>query len=179
MVTKLKHITFNFENCDSITIDGKYVGGFLVDDIHPYITRVANNAIEKVETANTFAIEIHKNANVERYHHNQTHIEDFKHMTFDRFIACDITNIEFVLEDAYPKDAWLPCSAYYSYYVTWTGDSDIYNESQVNYISKDGHLYITIADGKSIENFFDLDAINDNEHMDYVWEMYGVHEGTV
>lgn len=30
---KLKKITLVFENCDAVTIDGKYIGYFLVDDI--------------------------------------------------------------------------------------------------------------------------------------------------
>ena len=34
MITKPKEITFVFENCDSIVIDGKYIGEFLVDDLH-------------------------------------------------------------------------------------------------------------------------------------------------
>ena len=42
---KLKNITLVFENCDSITIDGKYVGEFIVDDIHTSIERIACNAI--------------------------------------------------------------------------------------------------------------------------------------
>lgn len=47
---KLKNITLVFENCDSITIDGKYVGEFIVDDIHISIERIACNAIERIDT---------------------------------------------------------------------------------------------------------------------------------
>ena len=43
---KLKNIVFNFENCDSITIKGKYIGDFLVDDIKTNFKRIASNAIE-------------------------------------------------------------------------------------------------------------------------------------
>ena len=53
---KLKNITFIFENCDSITIDGKYIGYFLVDDMHTSIERIACNVIERMDTADTFAI---------------------------------------------------------------------------------------------------------------------------
>lgn len=177
---KLKYITFIFENCDSITIDGRYVGDFIVDDIQTYIARIASNSIDKMEIVHTFVIEIHKDANVERYQHNQTHIERFKQMTFDRFVDCnDITGIEFELEDTYVENRENPCMEHYCYGVNWSGDSDYYNESQVNYISKDGHLYIVIAKDNSIEKFFDLETINDSEYTDFKWEMYGVYEGTV
>ncbi|MBD5534627.1 MAG: hypothetical protein HDQ99_02995 [Lachnospiraceae bacterium] len=99
---KLKYIEFVFENCDSIKIEGKYIGDFLVDNLETSIKRIACNSIEKIEVANTIAIEIHKDANKERYQFDQDHIEDFKQMTFDRFKEYgDITSIRFELEEDY------------------------------------------------------------------------------
>ena len=60
---KLTYIEFVFENCDSIKIEGKYIGDFLVDDLKTSMQRIACNSIEKIDTANTVAIEIHKDAN--------------------------------------------------------------------------------------------------------------------
>lgn len=171
MITKLKNITFIFENCDSITIDGKYVGYFLVDDLKTSFERIACNCISKTENAGTFAIEIHKDANKERYQFNMTNCKDVKQMTFNRFLCSDITAIQFILEEDYVEDNKIPRADEYSYYVCWTGDSDYYNESQVNYISNDGHLYMTIAKGKSTEDFFNLEEINDSEHIDFHFDM--------
>ena len=99
---KLTYIEFVFENCDSIKIEGKYIGDFLVDDLKTSMQRIACNSIEKIDTANTVAIEIHKDANKERYQFGQSHIETFKEMTFDRFKAYgDITSIQFELEEDY------------------------------------------------------------------------------
>ena len=83
---KLTYIEFIFENCDSIKIEGKYIGYFLVDDLKTSIKRIASNSIEKMDSANycsdrnTIKMRIKK-----RYAFGQNHIEDFKEMTFDRF----------------------------------------------------------------------------------------------
>jgi hypothetical protein len=175
MVTKLKSITFNFENCDYITIDGKYIGYFLVEDIRTSIERVAINAIMKMNTAYTFAIEIHKDANKERYAFGQIDCERLKEITFDRFKAYDdITSIEFELEERYVDEGEMPHIEHYNYYVNWTGDSDYTNDSQTSYISDDGNLYIVIAQGKTIEDFFDIEMIDDKESMDFYFDMNDV-----
>lgn len=174
MITKLKEITFTFENCDYITIDGKYIGDIFVEDIRTSIKRVACNCIEKYETTYGFAVEIHQDANQDRYEFDQTHIEEFKQKIFKRFVCCDITNVEIILEEDYVEKGKMPKTEKYSYYVHWTGDSDNYNESQIHYISKCGHLYLVIANGKSIEDFFDIDDINDGDYMDFKFDMYDV-----
>ena len=161
---KLKSITFHLENCDMITIDGKYIGDFIVDDITTSISRVACNAIIKMETAYVFAIEIHKDANKKRYAHGQ---KDWEEMTFDRLLQWnDITSIEFTLDDGDGN-----CTDY-DYYVNWTGDSDMENEAQHSF--ETDNLYIVIADGKNIEDYFDMEAINDSDYMDYHFSMYDV-----
>ena len=163
---KLKNITFTFENCDMITIDGKYIGNFLVDEIKTSIQRIACNAIMKMDIAKVIAIEIHKDANKERH---PLGCEDCKEMTFDRFLAYDdITSIEFTLDDGDSN------CADYDYYVDWVGDSDMENEAQHSYVSKDNNLYIVISDGKNVEDYFDFEMIDDSDYMDFQFEMYDV-----
>lgn len=169
---KLKYITFIFENCDSITIDGKYVGDFIVDDIQTSIQRIASNAINKIDTANIFAIEIHKDANKERYQHDQIQIENFKQMTFDRFTSWqDVTSIEFELEDSYEEEERLE---HYDYCLNWFGDDK--NLNQKVYISKCGNLYLVVADSTSKKfcDFFDGEMIDDKEYMDFHFDMCDV-----
>lgn len=175
MITKLKSITFHLENCDYITIDGKYIGYFLVEDIRTSIGRVATNAIMKMDTAYTFVIEIHKDANKKRYAFGQTDCERLSEMTFDRLTQYDdITSIEFELEEEYSDEDKTPHVEHYDYYVNWTGDSDYTNDSQISYISDDGNLYIVIAKDKTIEDFFDLEMINDSKSMDFYFNMNDV-----
>lgn len=166
MDSGLKEITFVFENCDYITIDGKYVGHFLVDDIKTSFERIACNSISKMDVAETFVIEIHKDANKERYPFGQLDgmvWANYKHSIFDRFMEYDITSIEFVLNE---KE--------YSFYVTWNGDDDQMNDSQSNYISKDGNLYVVISKDKKVEDFFDLDEFDDSDYMDVHFDLNDV-----
>lgn len=169
---KLKEITFVLENCDLITIDGKYIGDFIIEDIHTDIRRIACNSINKMEIANVFAIEIHKDANKERYEFG---VAGQPQMTFDRLSAySDITEIEFVLIDDYTDDGEIVYSEKYNYYVYWNSTDDQTNKAQKDYISKDGNLYIVIAESKGIEDYFDKDVIDDSECMNFTFSMYGV-----
>lgn len=172
---KIKYIEFIFENCDSIKIEGKYIGYFLVDDLKTSIKRIAINSIKKMDSANIVAIEIHKDTNKERCAFGQNHFEDFKEMTFDRFKKYgDITSIQFELEEDYVEEGRSPRREYYDYYVSWTGDNEYVNEAQKTYLSKSGNLYIVIADKKNIEDFFCLEDIEDEEYMDFHFNMYDV-----
>lgn len=170
---KLNYITFVFENCDEITIDGKYIGDFLVDDIHTYFARIACNSIDKREFVHTFAIEIHKDANKERYQFDQRDYEDWKHLVFDRLQTGDITHIDFELEEQYLDDKTAK-NHEYSYSVLWCGDYDFYNEAQKTYISKAGHLYIVISKDKSVEDLFDKEWIDDKCSIDFHFEMCNI-----
>jgi hypothetical protein len=175
---KLKYITFCLENCDRITIDGKYIGDFVVKDIKTEIRRIATNAIDRIDIADTFAIEIHKDANKERYPFGQIDKPNWKQMTFDRLVKySDITSIEFELYDDYTdemEEGAVYCTECYDYWVVWTGDDDETNDAQSNYVSKDGHLYIVISADKTIEDFFDKEDIDDSDYIDFHFDMCDV-----
>lgn len=179
---KLKYITFIFENCDNITIDGKYVGDFLVDDIHTSLSRIASNAINKIDTVDTFLIEIHKDANKERYQFDQTNYEDFKQTVFERFLRCtDITGIVLELYDDYNSDT---PSEKYSYLLNWYYDennkvAEYINKYENVYLSDLGHLYISISKNKRIKDFFDLESLNDEEYMNFHFSMCDVGDQDV
>ena len=51
------------------------------------------------------------------------------------------------------------------------GDSEYENEAQTSYISSDGNMYLVIAKDKKIEDFFDMEEINDSKHMDFHFSM--------
>jgi len=167
---KIKQIELILENCDVITIDGKYIGDFLIDNIHTSIARIACNAIEEMRYADTIMMEIHKDANKIRYQFGQTDVEEFEQLTFDRLIGCgDITSITFELvneNDTHSKK--------HHYYVNWTGDSDYVNEAQKSYISECGHLYIVISKDDDISDFFDMEEINDPDNMDFKFDMLDI-----
>ena len=119
---KLEKIDFILENCEVISIDGKYVNTFLVDDIRQYFSRIGTNCIMKINRADTFVIELHKNAN-ENY--CSFGLKDFKQKKFKRLIDYpDITQINFVLD-----------GEEYCYQLNWDDEaSDCYNSYQYSCI---------------------------------------------
>lgn len=169
---KIKYLDLLFENCECIRIDGKYIGMFLVDDLHTYFARVACNAIEKVDTCHTFAVEIHKDAD-KKY---DSFGRESETTAFTRIKEWnDITHIEFALEEMWMEDCGLtPKVKHYDYRVCWTGDSDYENEAQTNYISEPGHMYIVISDKNKFEDLFDKEEINDAEYVDFHMSMCDV-----
>lgn len=177
---KLKAITFGLENCDSITIDGKYVGEFNCEDIRRSISRVACNAINIIDTCYDFVIEISKSANKERYQFDQTDYEDFKQMTFDRLTKfSDIASItlEFIDQIYSDNDDDLRTEKELepiTYYISWTGDSDYTNDSQKYYISDLGNLYIVINHKKCIFDVFNIETVNDREYKDFSFNMMDI-----
>lgn len=166
---RLKNIRFIFENCDVITIDGKYIGNFLIDDIRTTIGRSAVNFIGKMETAYTIVIEIHKDANKERH---ALGLPELNQLTFDRFTKWnDITAVEFELEEQYVEDGQAPKVEYYHYYTNWVGDNEYENDAQSAYISENGDLYLVIDKNKQIRDYFDYEEIDDEKYSYWHWDL--------
>lgn len=169
---KLKEITFHFENCDCLTIDGKYIGNFYVGNIKTEIRRIACNSIRQMDIAYTFAIEIHKDANKEHY---PLGIQENKQSVFDRLTTWDdITSIEFTLAQQHEDNAMATIMSHYSYFVYWSDDNDQNNIAQSHYISQQKHLYIVISEDKTIGSFFDYEKIDSADHMDFTCAMYEI-----
>lgn len=168
---KLKQIEFAFENCESITIDGKYIGDFEVSNIKTSIERLASNSINELQIANKFAIEIHKDADKEYHPFGMT---DCNSTVFERINAYhDITHIYF---DLYSENdnGQESETKHYQYCLIWGGDSDYNNDYQSNYLSKDGNLYIVVDSEKKIEDLFDIECIDNANEMDFKFSMYEI-----
>lgn len=184
----LKQIELIMENCEVITIDGRYIGRFDVSNIERYISRMAVNAIDEREVCHHFAIEIHKDAN-KLYAPFEIEDEAWEEKLFERLTKFhDITGIDFILYDPYKID-----EKSYSFGICYDdgmeddciGADNIYQSS---YISKAGHLYILIDDSKNgedkqksqgseliIERFGD--DIDDPESMDRYFQLLDVPKG--
>lgn len=156
---RLKEICFILENCETITIAGKHVGDFMIEDIRTSLRRCAINATRKMEVCNHFYIEICKDANCKNKPFGCEDIDS--NDIFTRLKLGDITSVEVILEDADN----LEDTETYNYYVRWTGDSDYYNESQEVWISNIGNLYICISEEKHLGDFLDKEEKNEEEYM--------------
>ena len=163
MNSRLLELKFQLENCDWITIPGKYIGSFCVTDIKKYISRLDINYIGEYDVAESIFIEIHRDANT--FHKQFGEIQNYGHTKFKRLMEWnDITGIEFSIETSCENG--LVTKNDYSYTVDWCEMDDFNNQYQKTYLSPLGHLYVVISATKDIFDVFDNDEINNQEWMD-------------
>lgn len=162
---QLKQITFILENCDSITIEGKYIGSFGVINMREEIRRIACNAIDHMTIADC-ALEIHKNANQIHHEHG---LDMYACWVFDRLSAGDITSIEFDLV----SDVNSEHVEHYQFYTEWEGEG-AENLYQKSYVSDLGNLYIIISGKDDIPDMFNMDDINDPDVMNLHFDLMEV-----
>lgn len=131
---ELKYITFEFDNFDRLTIEGKHVDYMRIDNIRTSFTVYEPGDVSKIETAGFFEAVINKNANTIRYQYDDTSKEELKHYTFERLKCRDITNIKFEISGDDKK---------YSYAIKWFDDSS-FNKYEESFVDKVGNMYILI-----------------------------------
>lgn len=182
-MTNIKEISLILENCEVITIPGKYIGDIYLRDIRTSVERVACNAIVKMNTCHEFGIEIHGDANHEPYlifGHKPT--ERDMQTIFDRLLAYkDITQVEitFCADEEYgaEKEETL------HYHLHWADGCEYTNMLQSAKLSRRGDLYIVVSDsGKSVTDVFEEAVIPMNEEeckaqdemTDFKFEMYAI-----
>lgn len=163
---KIREITFGFENTEQITINGKYIGEFLIQDIERVVQRTACNSIDEMQVAHTVMIEIHKDANKEYVPFD--FYENDKCKVFDRFLGKDVTDLTVSMYDAYgnkPENK-------YKFFTWWKGDNDYTNEAQSIYFNTSGHMYFMISDGKNVLDFLDINDLENPAIVDLRFSMY-------
>lgn len=147
----VKAIEFVFENFESVTIDSKHIGDFLIEGIETKIRRVAINSISEYTTCERFEMSIYKDANIT--------VESYgdKYKVFNRIMLCDdITGIYLKYEDGTEQEIGVP----------WEGESDDYNEAQSSFMC-DEHLYLAInRECKDVHEIY-TDEIVEDLNEDY------------
>ena len=148
----LDELLFIFENAEMIPIAGKYLGIVEFDGIKRRITRVAPNVVEKFDVADFVAIEIHRDANQSYIRLGNTQVSS----VFDRITSySDITAMIVTLtsEDKQQVES-------HQLHVAWLLNEDLEgNSTQSSFISNEGNLYVLIAEGKGVFDFFDEETI--------------------
>ena len=151
-------VEFVFENCESFEIEEKHFGSFQISNIETSIYRIACNAISKMTTAHTIALEIFSEANIE--YNPFGSLEANK--KFDRITSWrDITSIILYYDDGKEE------SYYVDYIDEHEGALGTENVNQKSYISSLGNLYLVIASDKNIADFFDTDEIECKDSLDF------------
>ena len=140
----LDYIVLQLENCEDIKISGDDIGYILVDKIYESIFKVGSETV-LTEIIEDFAIEIHKDANVKTR----------SKKVFDRLSEYkDIVSIIISLDGNENK-----------FYLNWIDNGDYSNINQKTYESCLGNFYIVVSKTKEIDDYFDIDQINDNDYM--------------
>jgi hypothetical protein len=162
----IRKLELVLENCEVVTIDGKYVGDFYVGDIKREIRRMACNHIDKMDICHAFSIEIHTDANKKYAPFGDRKSET---LVFDRLIKYDdITAITIHLYDQYDDNAKNDTSKdiIEHYYMHWDGDDDYNNASQHSKIAKTGWFYMTIGTEMDLETIFPADDVDNEQYAD-------------
>lgn len=164
----IKNITFYFENCDSIMVDGHYIGDICLEDFEKKIIKNNENSIEIQNVCNYIFIEIHNSANTQNYAFNHN-LENNKYYIFDRLNQYhDVVAIEITFFD----ESLSENKTFKEFYITAYTDINPYifdsgNINQSSYISNFGHLYLLIAPNKTIFDVINIDQINDEDYIKY------------
>jgi hypothetical protein len=165
----IRKLEFGLENCEHITIDGKYIGHFYAGDIRKEIARMACNWIGMEEICHSFCVEIHKDANKT---YTPFGIEKDRTLAFDRLTQWnDITDITIHLYDQYnekTKDDESQDTVYH-YLLHWGGEDDnnCDNPLQFSKIANTGWLYITVGATMKMEEIFPDAEVDDEEYSDH------------
>ena len=174
---RLKEIELQFENCEYVTINGKYVGEFFVDGIKKSFSRLGCNSIDEIDECAKFMIEFSDDANKianavgssDWYSHYDNvfgRIEQYADITGFRFVLVDYDGVEHE----------------YSYIPIWedadhNGEENLYQKS---YISKNGFMYIVIGKDINIKDLPMYEYIDDKEYAkslkedleEFRWDKY-------
>lgn len=159
MQEQISKIELILENCEVITISGKYIGSFEVNNLQTSIRRTAINSIDKVQECESFVLSVYRDANVIQNTFLDT--GHYKVIIFDRIHNYkDITAIEVHFTNGKKEYICMPwCSA--------TGDKNIYQKS---YMNSKGDIFLVIGKGIDVEAIWG----NDETEGDFIWAIYGV-----
>jgi hypothetical protein len=164
---KLESITFILENCDSITIDGRYIDSFHIEDARTSIFGFNGNNVRETETIHHFAVNICAGANVERYAFGLQRPEMGDERVFNRLLEYDdITQVELNLVSNSKCDNRKSEGVHYHYDLHWVGDDENNNAAQKSYLSKTGNLYILVDENRNIRDYFPISDIEDGCVLD-------------
>lgn len=152
-INEIEKIELVLENCEVITIDGKYIGAFYINNIKTNISRVACNSVQKYSTSDDILIEILKDGDIE---HLPFGIEDYKTTVFNRLTKVnDITHVEvYWKDDNKHDDIW----------VTYNEERSFENIYQQSYLSKADNLYISISKDNDIFDIIDKERVDQESY---------------
>lgn len=160
---EIKQLKLIFENCETITIDRKYIGALDIDNIKKSISRNACNSISSNLSCDSFVISINRKLPIEKL--SSWTIGDVleeRNPLIRIQQYNDITGIEVIYEN--------DTSEYI--FIQWGGDSDYSNEYQKVYVNDFEDVFIVIDKDNDLDYYFDMEEINNKDNINFMWSMY-------
>ena len=157
---ELERVTFVLANGESVSIDKKHLGTFILDEISESYERGISSGIFRQKWANLLICEVYKLANVKN--------------EFAQLLGSDIAMIKFETTQQNPFNRTLATTKYYTYYIDWCQECDDSNDFQETLISKEGNLYIVISKNEFLEYYFPEKEINNHKLMEEHFREIGV-----
>lgn len=133
-----------FENCDSIVIPSKYIGQMRLDDVQESIAKSYYNSITFESEAESFAIEILKDASLLKSDFGKTLDEIVYDIMLSRMFISGVSFNE--------KDICI----------------DGVEKFQIVSVSDLGNIYIVVSDTKNWSDYFDEDTINNPSYQTFL-----------
>lgn len=157
---ELERVTFVLANGESVSIDKKHLGTFVLDEISESYERGISTGIFRQKWANLLICEVCKLANAKN---------EFAH-----FLSNDIVKIKLETIQQNPFNRTLATTKYYTYYIDWCQEREDSNDFQETLISKEGNLYIVISKNEYLEYYFPAKEINNHKLMEEHFRELGV-----
>lgn len=157
---KLERVTFVLANGESVNINEKYFGTFVLDEISESYERGISSGIFCQKWANLLICEVYKLANVKN--------------EFAQLLGSDIVMIKLETIQQNPFNRTLSTTKYYTYYIDWCQECDDSNDFQETLISKEGNLYIVISKNEYLEYYFPKKEINNHKLMEEHFRELGI-----
>lgn len=159
---KLKSVKFVLKNCDSITIDSKYIRSITLENIKDCISGGRGYVMES-KVIGSFKIQIARCANKKKCINDNPGMKDLTYDIFNRL--CDIKDINRIIlnvEEENENDSRETKINTHEYFADWP-DFEMYLENnpyENTMVDEDGELYITIGKDIRMEDFY-VDEEND------------------
>lgn len=157
---ELERVTFVLANGESVSIDKKHLGTFVLDEISESYERGISSGIFRQKWANLLICEVYKLANAKS--------------AFAQLLRSDIAMIKLETIQQSPFNRALATTKYYTYYIDWCQVSDDSNDFQETLISKEGNLYIVISKNEYLEYYFPEKEINNHKLMEEHFRELGI-----
>jgi len=164
MMKEIKSLELHLENCETVVVDRKYIGMFLLDEYNKYFNRCALNSISGGESFNKLILQIHPDLDKTEQDNLFQFDDEPKRLPIKRLHEHnDITQITINFEDGTNEH----------YFITWSEESEWNNEYQKSHINKHtGELFIVVDKDNTIEDYFKWEI----ENKDFEMTMWGLWE---